>query len=253
MKTNILFLSIILLLISCGGKKTGEANNDQRISEYKSLAIASIYRRNFQQALEDIRAIEGLDNNDPELYLIKGLIFFGLKDYDSAEASYKKALEIKSDYSEARYNLCGLYLKLDRLDSAIQQCEKASTDILYRSRDKALTSLGVAYYKKGDVEKAKEYYDKSLEINPALVYTHNELGKLYMAAGDYQRAVEEFKRATFGYELYDEALYNLGVCYLKLGKTVEACESFKRVVEISSLSEYGLNSSKYVNSICNEN
>jgi type IV pilus assembly protein PilF len=251
MKTNIFFLSIILLLVSCGGKKTGETNSAQRIQEYKSLAIASIYRRNFQQALQDIQKIESLDSNDPELYLIKGLIYFGLRDYDSAEASYKKALEIKSDYSEARYNLCGLYLKLDKLDSAIEQCKKASADVLYRSRDKALTSLGVAYYKKGDVQKAKEYYDKSLEINPALVYTHNELGKLYMSAGDYQRALEEFKRATTGYELYDEALFNLGVCYLKLGKTVEACESFKRVVKISSLSEYGMNASKYINSICN--
>jgi Tfp pilus assembly protein PilF len=251
MKTNILFLSIILLLISCGGKKTQETKNDQRISEHKSLAIASIYRRNFQQALEDIEAIESLDSNDPELYLIKGLIFFGLRDFDSAEASYKRALEIKSDYSEARYNLCGLYLKLDKPDSAIEQCEKASGDILYRSRDKALTSLGVAYYKKGDVQKAKEYYDRSLEINPALVYTHNELGKLYMSTGDYQRAVEEFKRATFGYELYDEALFNLGVCYLKLGKTAEACESFKRVVEISNFSDYGMSASKYVNTICN--
>jgi Tfp pilus assembly protein PilF len=251
MKTNILFLSIILLLISCGGKKTQETKNDQRISEHKSLAIASIYRRNFQQAMEDIEVIESLDSNDPELYLIKGLIFFGLRDFDSAEASYKRALEIKSDYSEARYNLCGLYLKLDKPDSAIEQCEKASADILYRSRDKALTSLGVAYYKKGDVQKAKEYYDRSLEINPALVYTHNELGKLYMSTGDYQRAVEEFKRATFGYELYDEALFNLGVCYLKLGKTVEACESFKRVVKISNFSDYGMSASKYVNTICN--
>lgn len=251
MKIDIFLLTIILLLISCGGKKTGETNDEQRISEYKSLAIASIYRRNFQQALEDIQKIESLDSNDPELYLIKGLIFFGLKDYESAEASYKKALEIKSDYSEARYNLCGLYLKLDKLDNAIEQCEKASSDILYRSRDKALTSLGVAYFKKGDAQKAKEYYDKSLEINPALVYTHNELGKLYMSAGDYQRAVEEFKRATTGYELYDEALFNLGICYLKLGKTLEACESFRKVIEISSVSEYGMNASRYVNSICN--
>ena len=136
------------------------------------------------------------------------------------------------------------------MDSAIEQCEKAAGDLLYRSRDKALTTLGVAYYKKGDVQKAKEYYDTSLEINPALVYTHNELGKLYMSAGNYERAVEEFKRATSGYEFYDEALFNLGICYLKLGKTIEACESFKKVVEISNLSEYGMNAGRYVNTIC---
>ncbi|MFQ5786642.1 MAG: tetratricopeptide repeat protein [Thermodesulfobacteriota bacterium] len=201
--------------------------------------------------MEDIETAEKMDKKDPEIPLIKGLIFFGLRDYNQSEKFYKKSLKLKSDYSEARYNLCVLYLRTERLNQAIEECSLASSDILYRSRDKAFTTLGVAYFKKGDLDRAKEYYEKALEINPAFVYTHNELGKLYLEIGEYQLAVAEFKKAVFGYELYDEAIYNLGIAYLKLGLTIEACQSFKRVVEISSSSEYGLNSSSYVNSLCN--
>jgi len=242
---------VILLLISCTAKRPAKTEQDKSVTDQKSLAVASIYRRNFQQALEDIDAAEKMDKKDPEIPLIKGVIFFGLKEYNQAEGFYEKSLKLKSDYSEARYNLCVLYVKTDRFDEAIEECSLASSDILYRSRDKAFTTLGVAYFKKGDLDRAKEYYEKALEINPAFVYTHNELGKLYMSIGEYQLAAEEFKKAVFGYELYDEAIYNLGIAYLKLGLTVEACESLKRVVEISSSSEYGLNARSYVNSLCN--
>ena len=110
-----------------------------------------------------------MDDEDPEVHNIKGLIYFALKEYGEAEKSYKEAIEIKSDYSEARYNLCGLYLTLDQWDKAIDECSIAVSDVLYRSRDKAFTSLGVAYFRKGDFDKAKECYQKSLEVNPGKV------------------------------------------------------------------------------------
>ena len=252
MKIFFLCLAFSFLLPSCGGEKNVEGGQKGQIEDQKSLAIASIYRRNFQQALEDIQIAEKINEDDAEVHLIKGLIFLGLKDYNQAEASFKRSIGINSKYSEARYNLCVIYLKVDKYDLAIEQCSLASSDILYRSRDKAFTSLGVAYFRKGETAKAKESYDKALELNPAFVYTHNELGKLYMSTGKHQLAIEEFKRAVIGYEFYDEAYYNLGVAYLQMGQTREACDAFSRVVEISSWSEYGVNAKNYLSSICKE-
>ena len=250
------FILIILMIsfvtLSCGGKRTGENSKEKQLSDQKTLALASLLRKNFQQALVDIQDAEDMDDDDPEVYNIKGLIYFALKEYGEAEKSYKEAIEIKSDYSEARYNLCGLYLTLDQWDKAIDQCSIAVSDVLYRSRDKAFTSLGVAYFRKGDFDKAKECYQKSLEVNPALVYTHNELGKLYMSTGNEEEAIEEFRKAINGYNMYDEAYYNLGLAYLKLGKTEDACASFKKVIGISPGSVLGTNAKSYLTSLCKE-
>jgi type IV pilus assembly protein PilF len=250
MRAFILSLIIFFLLFSCGGKKV-ENSKEKTLNDQKGLATASLLRGNFQQALIDIKEAEKINDSDPEVYNIEGLIYFGLKAHKEAETSYKKAIKLKSDYSEARYNLCGLYLTLDELDNAIEQCAKAAPDLVYRSRDKAFTSLGVAYFRKGNIDKAKDCYQKALEINPALVYTHNELGILYMSTGKEEDAMEEFKKAVNGYDLYDEAHYNLGLAYLKLGKVEDACASFKKVTEISPESALGGNAKSYLTSLCN--
>jgi Tfp pilus assembly protein PilF len=252
MRTFVLSLTICFLALSCGGKEVKENSKEKLLSDQKALAIASLYRKNFQQAMADIQEAEKINDDDPEVHNIKGLIYFGLRDYKDAEKSYKKAIKLKSDYSEARYNLCGLYITFDKWDDAAEQCDKAASDLLYRSRDKAFTSLGVAYFRKGDIDKAKECYQKALEINPALVYTHNELGKLYMSTGKEREAIEEFRKAVNGYDLYDEAHYNLGLAYLKVGKIEDACASFRKVTEISPESSLGVNAKSYLTSLCRE-
>src|SRR3970040_2674775 len=135
------FILIILMIsfvtLSCGGKRTGENSKEKQLSDQKTLALASLLRKNFQQALVDIQDAEDMDDDDPEVYNIKGLIYFSLQEYAEAEKSYKEAIEIKSDYSEARYNLCGLYLTLDQWDKAIDVGSKEVSELLNRSRGKA--------------------------------------------------------------------------------------------------------------------
>jgi tetratricopeptide (TPR) repeat protein len=76
------------------------------------------------------------------------------------------------------------------------------------------------------------------------------MGELYMSTGRYSEAVNEFQLAVKGYSMYDEAYYNLGLAYLKLNDNVNACEAFRKVIEISPDSESGVNTNRYMNSVC---
>ena len=259
MKKLLIILFLSILTVSCytatkrgssGDGQTKKLDKETELSNQKQLAIASVRRGNFQQALKDIEPAEEIDDKDPEVYLIKGVIFYGLKDNALAEKNYRLALKYNKDYTEAHYNLCGLYLVENRLDDAIKECSYASSDPLYRARASALTNLGIAYFRKGDVNKAKQYYDKALEINPAYVYTHNEIGKLYMSIGNESEAIQQFKQAISGFPEYDEAHFNLGIVYLKQGNNVLACHQFNRVVELTPNSQMGIDSRKYLNTVC---
>lgn len=248
-------LMIAVVLVSCGGgaKKKAEVAVDQgkTFENQKGLAVASSWRGNFQQALKEIEAAEKINDKDPEVYVIKGAIYMGLKDYPAAEQNYKKAISLSSTYTPAHFNLCGLYLIEKNYDQVISECGLVVADPTYKARANAYTNIGLAYFNKGDMTKARENYEQALKLNPAFVYAHNELGKLYMSAGRYGEAVTEFQQAIKGLPSYEEAHFNLGLAYLKLNDNIKACESFKKVEEISPGSEFGVNSNRYLNTICN--
>jgi len=256
MKKILFILLLCIVSLSCysstkSSKSTsGAKDKDIEFTNSKALAVASVRRGNFPQALIDLERAEELNKKDPEVYLIKGIIYYGLKDNVLAEEYYLKSIKLDPKYTEAYYNLCGLYLLEGKNDEAIEQCSIAASDPTYRARASALTNLGIAYFRKGDVNKAKQYYDKALEINPAYVYTHNELGKLYTSIGKEQDAIQEFKQAISGFPEYEEAYFNLGIVYLKEGNKSQACYSFRKVVELSPNSSLGVNSNRYLNSIC---
>lgn len=64
----------------------------------------------------------------------------------------------------------------------------------------AFTYKGFAYRKLGDVRKAKENYQKAIEINPAHLGANRYLAATYLEAGDLGRAFEQMQviRMTCG-------------------------------------------------------
>ncbi len=253
---RVLLIALLLFNVSCysttgtGNRGSSNNNEQERLDNQKQMAIASVRRGNFKQALKDIEKAKEIDDDDPGVFFVYGIIYYALKDYDKAEKYYKKAIDENEEYTEARYNLCGLYLKTGENDKAIEQCSHAANDPLYQARASAYTNLGIAYFKKGDINKAKQYYDKALDINPSLVYTHNELGKLYLSIGNEKKAINEFRIAISGFKDYDEAYFNLGTAYLKKGDKLSACHAYKKVVKISPNSEIGINAKNYINTVC---
>ena len=75
-----------------------------------------------------------------------------------------KALEVKSDYVDARFELGRLYYNQEQYDEAIEQFEIAVQ--LFPDHSNSIYSLGLAYQKKGDNAKALEMFKKVLELNP---------------------------------------------------------------------------------------
>lgn len=251
--TYILLVSIIFAG-ACGSKTEtprGEVKDWKKyVENQKALAIASYRRGNYKQALIDIEEARERSKNDPEVYLIKGIIYYGLKDFKKAEEYYEESLDKDDEYLVAHFNLCGLYIEMERPSDAVPYCEKAASDPLYENRASAYTHLGTAHFMQGNIAKAETYYGKALEIDPMLVYTHNELGKMHLSLGDEVEAIREFKIAIENYDKYEEAYYNLGIAYLKQGNKPSACSAFNRVVKLTPNSNMGLDAKKYIETVC---
>ena len=79
--------------------------------------------------------------------------------------------------------------------------------------------LGLVYMKLGDYPKAIETYNKVAELDPQFPDTFFNLGYIYAKKKDYPKAEEMYGRVVKLAPAYlDEALFNLGMVQEKQGK-----------------------------------
>ncbi|NOR88021.1 MAG: tetratricopeptide repeat protein, partial [Bacteroidales bacterium] len=109
--------------------------------------------------------MEGLDKfpTDWELWYFRGVIQSTLNDIEDAKFAYEKSIEYKSENFLALVNYGNLLTK-DEPEKAIELYKKA---VLVKD-DNAIIygNLALLLHQKGKLTEAKEYYEKSLIINP---------------------------------------------------------------------------------------
>lgn len=237
-----------LFAVSCAG--TGKNAPAADLQNRKNLAASYARGGDFVSAIKEITAVEEAAGDDPEVHLIKGIAYFGLKDLDEAERSYKKAIEIKSDYTKARYNLCGLHVKMNRPDSAIEHCSAAARDIRYPLRYAALVNIAKAYDLKNDHAAAERFLKESLKLEPSNIYSRNEYGKLLVKLSREKEAIRHFKTALKSAPGYNEARLNLAIARMKTGDLKSACLEFRQVARNKPLPETASITDGYIEKSC---
>lgn len=94
--------------------------------------------------------------------------------------------------------------------------------------------LGLAYYKEGEFDDAKDAFQKAISLNPLSAHYHYSLGQLlqdyYDLDGAWMEAVHEFTKAIELDPSYVEAWYDRGALYDKRGELEKACHDFQQVV-----------------------
>jgi tetratricopeptide (TPR) repeat protein len=173
-----------------------------------------------------------LDPTDAKLQYELALAYRNLKLYEEALGHFNKALALKPDFSEAWNNMGTLYLVLEKWDPAIGCFEKAAGNITYETPQFAYNNLGLAYYKKGEHQKALDSYKQALELSPSYSICHTNLGLAYEAVGRWEEAIDAYEKAFFYYPENAAAHLNLGKLYLRLGRNDKAAKELNLALDI---------------------
>lgn len=188
--------------------------------------------------------------------LVKGIIT-ERKDFDTAytflSIIYKKegkigeALELLRNGYETNpliYNIAINYgitlVEANRPNDSLAVFTKALSLIDY---DPELWNyIGVAYWRKADLDKALEAYQKSLSFDPKYAVALNNLGSVYLALfikdGNrrlLQSSLESFKKAIESDPEYASAYNGLGSAYRQAGNVEAAIFCWEKAVEIDPL------------------
>lgn len=159
------------------GRKAYPDNNNLIVEELED------YLKNdrHEEALSSLNVAITNDPNNAVLHFAKGTVHESLKQEEDAISSYKKAIEIDSEYYDANFNL-GAYFFNKGADK-MNQANDLPLDQTKKYKDLQAEA-------KVEFGKAVPYVEKAHNLKPEDVDTGNMLIKLYTHTGEYAKAKE---------------------------------------------------------------
>ncbi|MBF0382872.1 MAG: tetratricopeptide repeat protein [Magnetococcales bacterium] len=122
------------------------------------------------------------------------------------------------------------YHQAGQLDKAIDCYQK--TIEIQPENISALSNLGIAFHDQGQLDAAVICYQKAISIKPNLVETHSNLAITLQSQGKLEEAVASLQKAISIKPDYAEAHSNLGNVLKDLGKLETAVISFQKAISI---------------------
>lgn len=154
---------------------------------------------NHDQAIEKFTAAAALSPTCYDCYNNIGFSHSQKKEWDKAEAAYKKSVEIKADDAAAYNGLATVYNAERKFDLAAEASAKASqyAGVLGAAGGSAgnadaLYNQGVILFNGGKAAEAQPIFESAVQANPNHAEAHYMLG-MTMVGTDPAKAVPEFE------------------------------------------------------------
>jgi type IV pilus assembly protein PilF len=114
-----------------------------------------------------------------------------LQKFREAEANFKKAVELRAEFSNAWNNLSVASFHLEDWDGSIAAARNALKDPTYSEPQMARANLGWAYFYKKDLLNAWKELHEAVSQGPGFCVGQYRLAKVYVERGEIDSAADE--------------------------------------------------------------
>ena len=231
-------INSIIELYSSGNIIDALDNVQNLISQYpdESLLhnISGVCRQEtgeLEMAVQSFESALEIKSDFADAHYNLGLTFQKLNQLDAAIKSYKDTLSIEPNYIKVHNNLGAIYLELGQMDNAIKSYDNVL--IIQPDNAEAHHNLGNALNELGKLDDAIKSYEQALSIQPNYFEVHNNLGSLYYELGQHDQAINSYKQALSINPDSADALNNMGIVYQTLDQFDEAASFYKKAISIN--------------------
>ena len=165
----------------------------QNIRIHKSLAQVYLQQNKFQDAEKTYQFILNIAPSDFEAHFFLGTVYEEQGRRYEAIREFETALEFNPEYADALNSLGYLYAEESiNLEKAEELLKKALT---YEPNNGAyVDSLGWVYFKQGRYEEAIQELEQAVQfLSDSVIYEH--LGDVYLRQGDFVKARENWQKS----------------------------------------------------------
>jgi len=143
---------------------------------HKALALLLVRGGNFEQAAVEFEHALRINPDDAEAHFNYGTAFLNHRRFDAAEVHLKRAVELNPELAIAHKNLGMALLNQKKNDRGLEHLHTAAR--LLPTDASLCFNIGVVYAQKGDMERAKTFFEKTLNIDPNFEAARVNLNKI---------------------------------------------------------------------------
>ena len=188
----------VTLVLGAGGPSKEVAAKAAELKKTFEEGVAASRAGNHDEAIAKFQGALAINDKCYDCYYNIGYSYAQKKDYEKAEDAYKKAVELKPDYSEAYNGLANVYNAERKFDLAAEASKKAmdSTPGLAggAGNPDAMFNQGVILWNAGKIADAKKQFEAVVAANPNHAEAHYQLGMAMVNEGNLQGAAAEFDK-----------------------------------------------------------
>ena len=203
--------------------------NPEFAKAHKDLGIIYLNKRLFDYAEEEFKMAMELDPNDFEIIFEYGNYLYSTSRNIDAEIYYNKALELDSSNVLALTFQALNYMVMNKIDKAYEYIQKAIE--VEPNHEYVQFCMGRILFAKGDYDEAKRYLIHAVEQNPD-VETQNALAMTYYELKEYQNALNIFKNIHTKSPKSVPVMMSIAKCYENLGENDNALEFLDKVTDV---------------------
>lgn len=254
-RPSLLLLGLILSAWLSGCVTTGlpqrqEIDIDKAVQTHVQLGLRYLQsgdnrdaaRHHFNKALE-------LGKKNPLAHHGLAMLYQADGEMAVAESHFKKALRYGDNFSMARTNYGAFLYQQERYREALEQFEKAASDLTYNRRSYALTNYGRTAARLDMVEEAEKAYTRALALDDDLPQALLELAELKFDAGAYAQAKHYLDRYSAKNRQIPQSLW-LGIRIEKIFGNRDKERSY--ALALKNLYPYSAETLKYKQMMAND-
>ena len=208
-----------------------DSNREQFWFSYIAILIDS---GRFEEAQKNLKIAKEKGFKNEKFVTLEAYTYFhsgnslkGMGRLEEAEASYRQAIFIKSDYIEAHNNLGNTLKKIGKTEEALASFRQAIA--INPELSEAHNNLGTVLQEIGKTEEALASYRQAISLKNNYAEAHSNLGLSLKDIGRLDEAEESYRQAISINPHYDEANSNLGILYHDCGHFKKASEYLRLV------------------------
>lgn len=228
----LLMIFLILSLTTCAStqqSKIEKARENDPTYQY-NLGLFYLNSNNIDEAIKYLNKSLTLKPNNHLAWNALGLAYSMKADFASSIKAFQKALEINPQFTEAHNNLGTIYFELKEYDKAEAEYRRALSDPNYNSRELPYYNLARLYFIQERYEEAYENIQKSIQVRNRFALAHNLRGLILEKLGDNEEAENSFAQAVKIVPDDQTFLFNLARAQFNNGKYNLARENFEKLL-----------------------